>query len=128
MKILLGLILKLLLFAISINCCSKQVKANLFLSSAAEDYTNNMKAEWSEYLGGASLKYTTKSIQYSLDLSPDHVNAIPQLIHEKIHETPSIGRIIYLNSFAAGAKGKALSAVQTYQTAGFVFISLPECL
>lgn len=96
--------------------------------SSTEDYTNETKMEWGEYLGGLGLKYTTRSLQYSLDLSPDHVNAIPQLIRDKINETPSIGRIIYLNSFVVGAKGKALSAVQSYQAAGFKFISLPECL
>lgn len=86
------------------------------------------RREWNEYLGGIGLKYTTTSLQYTLDLSPDHITAIPQLIQEKIAETPSIGRIIYLNSFVAGAKGKALSAIQSYQSAGFQFISLPECL
>lgn len=96
--------------------------------SANEKTTNEIKAEWSDYLGGVNLKYTTRSLQYSLDLSPDHVNAIPQLIREKITETPSIGRIIYLNSFVVGAKGKALSAIQSYQSAGFKFISLTECL
>ena len=96
--------------------------------STNENITDEIKAEWSDYLGGVNLKYTTRSLQYSLDLSPDHVNAIAQLIREKITETPSIGRIIYLNSFVVGAKVKALSAIQSYQSAGFKFISLPECL
>lgn len=96
--------------------------------STTEDYTSEIKTEWSQYLGGVNLKYTTRSLQYSLDLSPGHINAIPQLIREKINETPSIGRVIYLNSFVMGAKGKALSAIQSYQSAGFKFISLPECL
>lgn len=96
--------------------------------STNENITDEIKAEWSDYLGGVNLKYTTKSLRYSLDLSPDHVNVVVQLIREKITETPSIGRIIYLNSFVVGAKVKALSAIQSYQSAGFKFISLPECL
>ena len=87
-----------------------------------------IRREWSEYLGGIGLKYTTASLEYTLDLSPDHITAIPQLIQEKIGETPSIGRIIYLNSFVIGAKVKALSAIQAYQSAGFQFIALPECI
>lgn len=103
------------------------LRGHFVILSTNENVTNEINAEWSDYLGGANLKYTTRSLQYSLDLSPDHVNVIPQLIREKITETPSIGRIIYLNSFVAGAKGKALSAIQSYQSAGFKFISLPEC-
>lgn len=96
--------------------------------STTEEYNSDTKKEWSEYLGGINLKYSTRNLEYTLDLSPDHVTAIPQLIQEKIAETLSIGRIIYLNSFTVGAKGKALSAIQAYQTAGFQFISLPECI
>lgn len=90
--------------------------------------TGDVKREWAELLDGYKLKYTTKSVEYTLDLSPDHINVIPQLVKERIAETPSLGRVIYLNSFVMGAKGKALSAIQTYQAAGFQFVTLSACL
>lgn len=85
------------------------------------------KKDWAELLD-SQLKYTTRSMQYTLDLSPDHITVIPQLVKERIDETPSLGRMIYLNSFVAGAKPKALSAIQTYQQSGFKFLTLSDCL
>lgn len=85
------------------------------------------KKDWLELLDN-QLKYTTRSIQYTLDLSPDHITVIPQLVKERIDETPSLGRTIYLNSFVLGAKPKALSAIQTYQKFGFKFVTLADCL
>ena len=84
--------------------------------------------EWLELLDGSNLKYTTKSLEYTLDLSPDHITVIPQLVKERIAETPSLGRTIYLNSFVVGAKPKALSAIQSYQQAGFKFTTISDCL
>ena len=102
---------------------------HVILSSADSPIPSaEIKKEWAEYLGGVNLKYTSKSIEYTLDLSPDHLTAIPQLVKEKITETPSLGRVIYLNSFVPNAKEKAVSAIRTYQNAGFQFISLPDCL
>lgn len=85
------------------------------------------KKDWAELLD-TQLKYTTKSMQYTLDLSPDHITVIPQLVKERIDETPSLGRTIYLNSFVVGAKPKALSAIQTYKHFGFKFVTLSDCL
>lgn len=87
-----------------------------------------IKREWSELMSGVPLKYSTKSFEYTLDLSPDHITAVLQLVAEKIIETPSLGRVIYLNSFGAGVRGKALSVIQAYQANGFQFVSLPDCL
>lgn len=100
----------------------------VILSGNEQSISGETKRDWSDALNGVPLKYTTKSIEYTLDLSPDHLTAIPQLITEKINETPSLGRVIYLNSFGVGVKGKVMSAVQAYQAAGFQFVSLTDCI
>ena len=97
-------------------------------SDESGNASNEVKKEWSDHLGGIPLKYTTKSLDYNLDLSPDHITAIPQLVKDRITETPSIGRIIYLNSFVPNAKEKAIIVVKSYQSFGFQFISLVDCL
>jgi len=84
--------------------------------------------EATQYLEGLPRPRLTSSIPFNLDLSPDHITQIPRLIKERIGETPSLGRIIYLNSFGAEAKEKALAAVQSYQASGFKFVPLPECV
>ena len=103
----------------------------VILSTESPALTKENKREWGDLMGDSpssgTLKYTTKSMEYTLDLSPDHITVIPQLVKERITETPSLGRIIYLNSFVAGAKPKALSAIQTYQQAGFKFVTLSDC-
>ena len=99
----------------------------VILSTNTPVLTKETKREWNELIGD-NLKYTTKSMEYTLDLSPDHVTVIPQLVRDRIAETPSLGRNIYLNSFVTGAKPKALSAIQAYQQAGFKFITLSDCL
>ena len=100
---------------------------DVILSTNGE-ITSEIKKEWAELLEGYKLRYSTKSLEYTLDLSPDHINAIPQLIKDRIIETPSIGRIIYLDSFVPGAKAKVISAIQSYQTAGFKFLTISDCL
>lgn len=95
-----------------------------------EDLSISLRKEWDDLLNGfgGPLKYTTAGLKYSLDLSPDHVTSVPQLVKDQIRETPSIGRIIYLNSFTKEAKSKAVSAIQAYQAANFKFVTLQECL
>ena len=100
----------------------------VILSTDTPVITKDTKREWLELLDGFNLKYTTKSLEYTLDLSPDHITVIPQLVKERIAETPSLGRTIYLNSFVVGAKPKALSAIQSYQQAGFKFTTISDCL
>lgn len=109
---------------------SEAVHRGHFILLASPDHviSQEVKAEFSVHVGGYALQRTSASVPYNLDLSPDHITAVPQLIQDRVSETPSIGRIIYLNSFVANAKDKAISAVRSYQNSGFQFISLPECL
>lgn len=99
---------------------------DVILSTDAPLISAENKKEWRDLMDDDVI-YTTKSMEYTLDLSPDHITLIPQLVKERIAETPSIGRIIYLNSFVVGAKPKVLSAIQAYQQSGFKFVTISEC-
>lgn len=86
---------------------------------------------------GTNIKYVLPSVpqnashqkvNYNLDLTPDYVTNVPQLILEQHKMTPTIGRIIYGNSFAPGMPHKILDAVSAYRSVSFTFTTLDMCI
>jgi hypothetical protein len=106
---------------------------------------NGLEADWGRIGGewqeatGSALKYllpgiahnkngSYEVITYNLDLTPDYVSNVPQLVHEQLKLTPQTGRIIYANSFVPGINDKVMDAIQAYQYEKFSFIKIDSCL
>ncbi len=96
--------------------------------------------EWSQATG-SQLRYllpsaiasnnknsSLETIHFNLDLTPDYLTNVPQLVHEQLKLTPQSGRIIYGNSFAPGINSKVLDAIQAYQYEKFTFLKIDLCM
>ena len=103
--------------------------------SATIDWTQISK-DWYEATG-SDIKYVLPSvpknashhpINYNLDLTPDYVTNVPQLVLEQLKMTPTTGRLIYGNSFAPGMSHKILDAVSAYRSSSFSFIPIDKCI
>lgn len=96
-----------------------------------------IKREWLEATG-SELKYSLpgiaskasglESVNFNLDLTPDYVTNVPQLVHEQLKVTPQTGRIVYANSFVPGINAKVMDAIQAYQYEKFTFLKLDSCI